>query len=203
MPDSSISEVPCANNELVTNTSNESDKLKIDTFGNLDKLLRAAEKGDLAAVRQVHFIYNILDSDNPYIDELRTARFLGALPRLQSLQLDGWTGMGRLLQTITDASATPFGNLKTIIWGSGMNPLDEMLPLWRLPVEHIEVSVGEPELVTRSRKCWPAPSHSLKRLNLHFSTIEHRTLEKLLHLSPDLELLRYDHWCYTNSESYS
>jgi hypothetical protein len=52
MPDSSISEVPCANNELVTDAFDEFDVLKIDTFDKLDELLRTTEKQDLAAVRQ-------------------------------------------------------------------------------------------------------------------------------------------------------
>jgi hypothetical protein len=49
MPDSTISEVPCANNELRTDTYDKSDVLKIDTFDKLDDLLRTAEKHDLAA----------------------------------------------------------------------------------------------------------------------------------------------------------
>jgi hypothetical protein len=106
--------------------------------------------------------------------------------------------MGQLLQqAIADAGATSFGELKTIIWGNCTSPLDEMLPLWELPVERIEVSVGEP--VAQSCTPWPAPNSSLKRLNLHVSTIEHSTLEKLLHLSPCLEILRYEHWCDINS----
>jgi hypothetical protein len=195
-----MSEVPCANDELKTDTSDKSDELKIDTFDKLDELLRTVEKQDLAAFRRVNFIYNV-EYNDPDMDrqELRTARFLGALPRLQRLQLDGFTATGQLLQrAITEASATSFGELKTVIWGSYRSPLDEVLPLWGFPVEHIEVSVAEP--VSRSRKSWPAPNPSLKRLNLHLSTIEHRTLEKLLHLSPYLELLRYDHWCQVWSE---
>ena len=166
-----MSEVPCANNELKIDTSDKSDELKIDTFDKLDELLRTVEKRDLAAFRRVNFIYNVDDND-PDIDglELRTARFLGALPQLQTLQLDGWTATGQLLQrAIAEASVTSFGELKTVIWGSYRSPLDELLPLWGFPVEHIEVSVAEP--VARSRKRWPAPNPSLKRLNLHLSTI--------------------------------
>jgi hypothetical protein len=200
MPDSTISEVPCANNELRTDTYDKSDVLKIDTFDKLDDLLRTAEKHDLAAFRNVNFNYDVNHND-PDIDglELRTARFLGALPQLQTLQLDGYRATGQLLQrAITEASATSFGELKTVIWGSNTSLLDELLPLWRFPVEYMEVSVAEP--VARSRKPWPAPNPSLKGLNLHLSTIEHRTLKKLLHLSPCLEILRCDHWCQDWSE---
>ena len=106
--------------------------------------------------------------------------------------------MSQLLQrAITEASATSFRELKTIIWGLHPNPLDEMLPLWGLPVEHIEVSVREP--VAWSHEPWPAPNPSLKRLNLHSSAIEHSTLEKLLRLSPCLEVLRYHHLCNVNA----
>jgi hypothetical protein len=65
-----LSNVPCANNEL-----------KIDTFDELDELLCTVEERDLAAFRRVNFIYNIDDGDLD-IDwlELCTARFLGTLP---------------------------------------------------------------------------------------------------------------------------
>src|ERR1700735_4649521 len=82
MPDSS------ANNELMTDTSDESDMLKIDTFDKLDELLRTSGKHDLAAIRKVNFIYNVDDNHPDRELELRTARFLGALPQLQTLQLD-------------------------------------------------------------------------------------------------------------------
>jgi hypothetical protein len=126
-----MSEVPCANDELMTD---ESDELKIDTFDKLDELLRTVEKHDLAAFRRVNFIYNVNYNDSDMDgQELRTARFLGALPRLQTLQLDGFTATGQLLQrAITEASATSFGELKTVIWGSYRSPLDEVLPLWGL-----------------------------------------------------------------------
>jgi hypothetical protein len=182
-----LSNVPCANNEL-----------KIDTFDELDELLCTVEERDLAAFRRVNFIYNIDDGDLD-IDwlELCTARFLGTLPQRQILQLDGWTATGRLLQqAIAEASVTSFRELKTIIWGCDTSPLNELLPLWEFPVEHIEVSVAEP--VPRSLKRWPDPTLSLKRLNLHLSTIADRTLAKLLRLSPCLELLRYDHWCHVD-----
>jgi hypothetical protein len=58
--------------------------------------------------------------------------------------------------------------------------------------------VAEP--VARSLKDWPAPNPSLKRLNLHLSTIEHHTLKELLRLSLCLEFFRYDHWCQVWSE---
>jgi hypothetical protein len=210
-----LSKVLCANNELEINTD-ESDELKIDTdelkidgdelkietnklkitFDRLDELLRTVEKRNLATFRRVNFIYNVNDND-PDIDELelRTARFLGSLPQLQTLQLDGWASTGRLLQrTIAEATVTSFRELKTVIWGSHDSPLDELLPLWTFPVvEHIEVTVAEP--VARS---WPAPTSSLRKLNLHESTITDRTLGKLLSLSPCLELLRYDHLCHVD-----
>ena len=207
MSDLSVSEVPYANNELVTDISNESDVLKIDTFDKLDELLHTAGKNDLATIQQVNFTYNVDDLRLDKGLELRTARFLGALPQLQTLQLDQplqldqtphWhlhasKAMGQLLQrAIAEASATSFRELKIIIWGLHPNPLDEMLPLWGLPVEHIEVGLKEP--VSWSHKPWPAPNLSLRRLNLHSSTIKHSTLEKLLHLSP-LEVLRYHRAC--------
>jgi hypothetical protein len=92
----------------------------------------------------------------------------------------------------------PFRELKTVIWGSHDSPLDELLPLWRFSVEHIEVRVAEP--VTRSRKHWPAPTSSLRRLNLHRSTITDGAFADLLKLSPCLELLRYDHLCHVDCE---
>jgi hypothetical protein len=195
MPDSgTLSNVPCANNELKIDTSDELDELKIDTFDKLD------EKRDLAAFRRVNFIYNVDDND-PDIDglELRTARFLGALPQLQTLQLDGWRLTGRLLQrVISEVNVTSFAALRTVVWGNGRSPLNELLPLWGFPVEHIEVSVAEP--VARPRKRWPAPARSLKRLNLHLSTIAIPTIVKLLHRSPCLELFRYDLFCDPLSE---
>jgi hypothetical protein len=202
MPESST------NNELVTDASDESDVLKIDTFDKLDELLHTAGKRDLAAIRQFNFIYNV---DDDHLDrglELQTARFLGALPQLQILQLDQtvpWQlptskAMSQLLQrAITEASATSFRELKTIIWGLYKNTLDEMLPLWGFPVEHIEVSVREP--VAWPYRPWPAPNPSLKRLNLHSSTIQENTLEKLLHLSPCLEVLRHVHSCNVSAVS--
>jgi hypothetical protein len=149
MPDSSVL---CVNNEL-----------KIDTFDKLDELLRTVEKHDLAAFRRVNFIYSV-DDNEPDLDklELRTARFLGALPQLQTLRLDGWRATGRLLQrTIAEANVTSFAALRTVVWGNGGSPLNELLPRWRFPVEHIEVSAAES--VTRPRKGWPAPTRSLKR----------------------------------------
>jgi hypothetical protein len=95
----------------------KSDVLKIDTFDKLDELLRTAEKHYLATLRTVHFVYKVDDNDTD-IDrlELCTARFLGALPHLQTLQLDGCNATGWLLQrAITEASATSFGELKTVI----------------------------------------------------------------------------------------
>ena len=191
MSDSSISKAPCANNEPV---------LKIDTIDKLNELLRTAGKHDLAAIRQVNLTYNV---DGDHLDrelELRTARFLGALPQLQTLQLGRddlptSNAMVQLLQqAITEASATSFRELKTtIIQGRDSIPLDEILPLWGLPVEHIEVTVAEP--VSWSHKPWPAPNPSLKKLNLEDSTINHSTVEKLLHLSPCLEVFRYDYYC--------
>jgi hypothetical protein len=210
-----LSKVLCANNELEINTD-ESDELKIDTdelkidadelkidtnklkitfFDRFNELLRTVEKRNLATFRRVNFIYDV-NNDEPDIDELelRTARFLGSLPQLQTLQLDGWASTGRLLQrTIAEATVTSFRELKTVIWGSHGSPLDELLPLWTFPVEHIEVIVTEP--VARS---WPAPTSSLRRLNLHCSTITDRTLKELLSLSPCLELLRYHHLCHVD-----
>ena len=64
--------------------------------------------------------------------------------------------------------------------------------------KHIEASVEEP--VAQSLKRWPAPTHSLKKLNLNYSTIAIRTVKKLLRLSPCLELFRYDYLMDLNSE---
>jgi len=178
----------------------DTNKPKPDTFDKLDELLRTVEKHDLAAFRRVHFIYDF-EVHDPDIDklELGTARFLSSLPHVQTLQLDGWNLTGRLLQrTIAEGTLMPFRELKTVIWGSHDSPLDELLPLWRFSVEHIEVRVAEP--VARSRKHWPAPTSSLRRLNLHRSTITERTVGKLLSLSPCLELLRYDHLCHVDCE---
>ena len=177
--------------ELKIDTFDGLDELKIDTFDELDGLLR--EKRDLAAFRRVNFIYNFKDNDPDICRRARAAhRFLGALPQLQTLQLeDERTATGRLLQrAIPEAS---FAALKTVIWSSGTCPLNELLPLWGFPVEHIEVSVGEP--VARSRKRWPAPNPSQRTLNLHLSTLADSTVAKLLRLSPRLKSLRYDHWC--------
>ena len=57
-----LSNVPCANNELKIDTSDKSDELKIDTFDELEELLCTVEERDLAAFRRVNFIYNI-DAD--------------------------------------------------------------------------------------------------------------------------------------------
>ena len=54
--------------------------------------------------------------------------------------------------------------IETVICGCHGSPLDELLPLWRFSVEHIEVRVAEP--VAQSRKHWPAPTSSLRKLNL-------------------------------------
>jgi hypothetical protein len=183
----------------------DADELKIDinqelkiTFDRLDELLRTVEKLNLATFRRVNFIYDV-NLNDPDIDklELRTARFLGSLPQLQTLQLDRWASTGRLLQqTITEATVTSFRELKTVIWDTDDSRLDELLPLWTFPVEHIEVKVEEP--VSRPGQYWPAPTFSLRRLNLHRSSITDRTLWKLLSLSPCLELLRYDHLCHAD-----
>jgi hypothetical protein len=94
---------------------------------------------------------------------------------------------------------TSFGELKTVIWGcDDTSPLNELLPLWRFPVEHIDVSMEEP--AAGSLTSWPALTLSLKRLDLHLSTIADRTLVKLLRLSPCLELLRYDRRCHAHDE---
>jgi hypothetical protein len=91
---------------------------------------------------------------------------------------------------------TSFGELKTVIWGcDDTSPLNELLPLWRFPVEHIEVNMKEP-----APKSWPDPTLSLKRLNLDYSTITDCALAKLLRLSPCLESLHYDHWCHVDDE---
>jgi hypothetical protein len=201
MPDSgTLFKAACANNELKIDT-NESDELllKIDTFDRLHELLHTVKKRDLAAFRRVHFIYDVDDEDSD-IDrlELYTARFLCSLPQLQMLQLDGWTSTGRLLQrAIAQASVTSFKELKTVIWGSHGTPLNELLPLWEFSLEHIEVRMAEP---VSPIKHWPAPISSLRRLNLHRSSIADRTLRKLLHLSPCLETLRYDHLCNVGCE---
>jgi hypothetical protein len=225
MPDlGNLSKVLCANSELKINTddTNESDELmtdideldelkidgdelKIDTnklkitFDRLDELLRTVEKRNLATFQRVNFIYDFDDND-PDIDklELRTARFLGSLPQLQTLQLDGWASTGRLLRRTIAEAITSFRELKTVIWGSHSSPLDDLLPLWRFSVEHIEVRAAEP--VGRPRMHWPAPTSSLRRLNLHRSTVTERTLGKLLSLSPCLELLCYDHLCHVDCE---
>ena len=84
---------------------------------------------------------------------------------------------------------TSFKELKTVIWGSHGTPLNELLPLWGFSLEHIEVRTTEP---VSPIKHWPAPISSLRRLNLHRSTIGDRTLRKLLCLLPCLETLRYD-----------
>jgi hypothetical protein len=84
--------VPRANNELQIDTSSdESDELMTDTFGELDELKITfdeiyellIENHDLAAFRRVNLTYDPIDND-PEIDvlELRTACFLGALPQL-------------------------------------------------------------------------------------------------------------------------
>ena len=84
---------------------------------------------------------------------------------------------------------------KTIWVCDGSSPLNELLPLWRFPVEHIEVNMKEP-----APKSWPDPTLSLKRLNLDYSTITDCALAKLLRLSPCLESLRYDHFCHVSCE---
>ena len=203
------SKVLCAN---CNNELKKSDKVKIDadkleiyidrkqkiTFDRLDKLLRTVEKSNLATFRRVNFFYDVNQND-PDIDELelRTARFLGSLPQLQTLHLQRFASTGRLLQqTIAEATVTSFRELKTVIWDTDRSRLDELLPLWMFPVEHIEVKVKEP--VSWPGQHWPAPTYSLKRLNLHRSSITDRTLGKLLSLSPCLELLRYDHLCHAD-----
>jgi hypothetical protein len=82
------------------------------------------EKRDLAAFRRVNFIYDVNDNDLD-IDklELRTARFLGSLPQLQTLQLDGWDLTGRLLQrTVAEATMTSFRELKNCHLGQSSRP---------------------------------------------------------------------------------
>ncbi|KAN0083193.1 hypothetical protein V8E54_002281 [Elaphomyces granulatus] len=194
MPDSGtlLSKLPYANNELEMDTSDELDELKIDHFDKLDELLCTVETRDLAAFRRVNFICNVNDNDWD-IDglALRVARLLDALPQLQTLQLDGPRGTGDLLLRAIADSVTSFTALKTVIWGRYRSPLNELLPLWGSHVEHIEVSVAEP--VAQSLNRWPVPIHSLKKLNLHYSTIRIGTVEELLRLSPCLELFRYDH----------
>ena len=40
-------------------------------------------------------------------------------------------GTAKLLQrAIAEAGVTPFAALKTVSWGSGSGPLNELLPLW-------------------------------------------------------------------------
>jgi hypothetical protein len=190
--------------ELKINTNKlklDTNKPNLHTFDRLDELLHTVEKRDLAAFRRVNFIYDFDDND-PDIDklELRTARFLSSLPHVQTLQLDRWNLTGRLLQrTIVEGTLTPFRELKTVIWGSHNSPLDELLPLWRFSVEHIEVRVSE-QVARLRTKHWPAPTSSLRKLNSHRSTITDRTLSTLLNLSPRLELLRYDHLCHVDCE---
>ena len=112
-------------------------------------IIRLVEK---RGFRRVNFIYNVYENDQDYVYEsdqdvyesdqdnvydndqavyLRTARFLGALPHLQMLQLDGWKATGRLLQrAIAGASVTSFRELKTVIWGcDDTSPLNEVLPI--------------------------------------------------------------------------
>jgi hypothetical protein len=191
MPDSgTLSKTPYANNELKMDTGDELDELKIDTVDKLDELLCPVEKCNLAAVRRVNFIYDVNDNDSDL--ERRTARFLDALPHLQMLQLGGRRATGELLLQVM-----AFAELKTVIWGKFCSPLTELLPLWRFPVEQIEVSVEE---VAGSLKRWPDPINSLKKLNLRYSTIAFGTLKKLLRLSPCLELFRYDYLMDINSE---
>jgi hypothetical protein len=107
------------------------------------------------------------------------------LEELELRETNEWTAIGE--------------TFKVAIWGKDKRPLDELLPLWGLPfLEHIEVSVAEP--VAGSDQCWPAPTRSLRRLNLYRSTVANRTVAKLLDISPRLELFRYDHWCDAEGE---
>jgi hypothetical protein len=128
MPDSgTLSKMPYANNELIKiDTGDELDELKIDTVDKLDELLCPVEKCNLAAVRRVNFIYDVNDNDSDM--ELRTARFLDALPRLQMLQLGGQRATGELLLQVITNSVMAFAALKTVIWGKFSSPLNELLP---------------------------------------------------------------------------
>jgi hypothetical protein len=119
MPDSdTLFKAERPNNELKIDPDKSDELLlKIDTFDRFHELLHTVKKRDRAAFRRVHFIYDVDDEDSD-IDrlELYTACFLGSLPQLQTLQLDGWTSTGRLLQrTIAQARATSFRKLKTVI----------------------------------------------------------------------------------------
>jgi hypothetical protein len=175
MPDSgTLSKVPCANElemDLEMGTSDELDVEKRDLFQLVNFICNADHNG--------------LKINEPALN--MTCLF----DQLQTLQLDGERATGELLLQIIANNVASFAALKTIIWDNYMSPLNELLPLWGLPAEHIEVSVGEP--VAQSLKRWPAPTHSLKKLNLYYSTIAISTVKKLLRLSPCLELFRYDH----------
>jgi len=175
MPDSgTLSKVPCANEleiDLEMGTSDELDVEKRDLFQLVNFICNADHSG--------------LKINEPALN--MTCLF----DQLQTLQLDGERATGELLLQIIANNVASFAALKTIIWDNYMSPLNELLPLWGLPAEHIEVSVGEP--VAQSLKRWPAPTHSLKKLNLYYSTIAISTVKKLLRLSPCLELFRYDH----------
>ncbi|KAN0083337.1 hypothetical protein V8E54_002425 [Elaphomyces granulatus] len=192
-------ELKVGTDELKINTRLNTNKPKLDPFDRLDELLRTVEKYDLTTFRRVHFIYGFgRDTDIDKL-ELRMARFLSSLPHVQTLLIDGWPLKGQLLQrTIVEGTLMPFRELKTVIWGTHLNPLDELLSLWGFSVEHIEVIAAEP--VVKSHKHWPAPTSSLRKLNLHHSTITYRTLANLLNLSPRLEFFRYEHLCNVDSE---
>ena len=194
-------ELKVGTDELKINTTLNTNKPNLDPFDRLDELLRTVEKYDLTTFRRVHlhFIYGLgRDTDIDKL-ELRMARFLSSLPHVQTLQLDKWPSNGQLLQrTIVEGTLMPFRELKTVIWGTHRNPLDELLPLRGFSVEHIEVIAEEP--VAKSHKHWPAPTSSLRKLNLHHSTVTYRTLANLLNLSPRLEFFRYEQRCNIDSE---
>ena len=205
MPDSdTLPNMPYANkmdtgdelDEMKIDTVDKLDELKIDTADKLDELLCPVEKCNLAAVRRVNFTYNIKRNDSNI--KARMARFFDALPHLQMLQLSGKRVTGALLLQVITNNPMAFAELKTVIWDEFDRPLNELLPLWRLPVEHIEVSGDEP--VAGSLKHWPAPIYSLRKLNLRYATLAFGTLKKLLRLSPCLELFRYDYLMDVNSE---
>jgi hypothetical protein len=81
---------------------------------------------------------------------------------------------------------------KTIWVCDGSSPLNELLPLWRFPVEHIEVNMKEP-----APKSWPDPTLSLKRLNLD---LDHHRLHPCEVTAPLAESVHYDYRCHVDDE---
>ncbi|THC93213.1 hypothetical protein EYZ11_007318 [Aspergillus tanneri] len=166
-------------------------RIDIRSLAGMAAFLRTAkERPDLASSVRYLCVHNVLTEDSNHVQfEGTFISILERLPGLRRLHIYRWPSNVPVLAAAIQRTPGVAGlrGLKEIILEESDRPMDDLRPLWNLPVlESIQASVSEPQSMSGP---WLISS-TVTKLNLDSTIAEEGTIGLLLQALPGLKRFR-------------